>query len=727
MIASSLEIAKKIIDESRQLLGVDSLERVEQELFADFAITATSEKFPGGILVIPSNDKKYSFYAVTHKAGDWRRLRPLLMAFAGPTFSSFDGKTRPLIPNNPFEEYLLSHEWYLITKINPGEPGDFDLAEMTKRGLIRMINNFLEAPEKTQQPAQTTSQLISRFRNALNINNRKEASNIIDICRSEMRLDALNLLFMEVQMYSHFSEWDKIIGMEKFPSLCYTRKPLEITAIFLESIYQVYFSHIKEEKGLEEQSKIWGGDIRKTARQILQIPIPKCVTKGGLILYVLELCALRDLEEKNNQNELLQAIKYQSQEVGDFSFFLSELESFEEKPVQIKKEDDQQKNDLSLALQALGKFDKEISLSNMAKGKKLLDTLETKEREKLEQSELSKRSLQLLQVESRGESIPDSWHDWTKRLGDPEFKNYFEILKLAVVEWPVLGFNDSEEIKLLKESFENISDGNKISLERLSISLPYITSWLVDDPGFPRKEMRELYEIILYHLIIGTRREGKIFDSAIVLIRALLALSPSKTQYQNLLNDCRDLIGDGVGTSQVYGILDILEETIMNSCPDQNIRKSFWNEVISKLLEVEQHLSPSQLLVIKKFRKTLEWPDQKEIKAEAETSDIKDFFEKLKIKTLAIYSLTESASKQASEIIKEMIPNIKITINNDKVGTSPLKSLAQNADIFVIATSSAKHAATTFIQKNRSKDKVTLFASGRGYSSILRAIEEQCV
>ena len=56
-----------------------------------------------------------------------------------------------------------------------------------------------------------------------------------------------------------------------------------------------------------------------------------------------------------------------------------------------------------------------------------------------------------------------------------------------------------------------------------------------------------------------------------------------------------------------------------------------------------------------------------------------------------------------------MIPNIKITINKDKVGTSPLKSLAQNADIFVIATSSAKHAATTFIQKNRSKeDKVTL-------------------
>ena len=99
----------------------------------------------------------------------------------------------------------------------------------------------------------------------------------------------------------------------------------------------------------------------------------------------------------------------------------------------------------------------------------------------------------------------------------------------------------------------------------------------------------------------------------------------------------------------------------------------------------------------------------------------------MKIKTLAIYSLTESASKNASEIIKEMIPGIKITINKDKVVSSSLKSLSKNSDIFVIATSSAKHAATTFIQMNRPKDKITLFASGRGTSSILRVIEEQYV
>jgi glycerate-2-kinase len=45
----------------------------------------------------------------------------------------------------------------------------------------------------------------------------------------------------------------------------------------------------------------------------------------------------------------------------------------------------------------------------------------------------------------------------------------------------------------------------------------------------------------------------------------------------------------------------------------------------------------------------------------------------------------------------------------------------------VIATSSAKHTATKFIQKNRPKDKTTLFAAGKGSSSIIRALEEQYI
>ena len=76
-------------------------------------------------------------------------------------------------------------------------------------------------------------------------------------------------------------------------------------------------------------------------------------------------------------------------------------------------------------------------------------------------------------------------------------------------------------------------------------------------------------------------------------------------------------------------------------------------------------------------------------------------------------------------ILNKILPDIKVHTSHDKGGSPQLESYAKTADIFVIATSAAKHAATEFIQKSRSKDKTTLYAAGKGSSSILRVLEEQ--
>jgi hypothetical protein len=52
--------------------------------------------------------------------------------------------------------------------------------------------------------------------------------------------------------------------------------------------------------------------------------------------------------------------------------------------------------------------------------------------------------------------------------------------------------------------------------------------------------------------------------------------------------------------------------------------------------------------------------------------------------------------------------------------------MATNCDLFVIAWSAAKHAATDFIRAHR-RDKPLVFAQGKGVSSLLRAVEEHCL
>ncbi|SVE33314.1 uncharacterized protein METZ01_LOCUS486168, partial [marine metagenome] len=102
------------------MTNIRSLKPRQVEIFDYFAKSAVSERFPGGILAIPSVNQPINYYAIAANARDWRILRPLLLAWAGPTISSFDGNIFQPESDNDFENYLISRNWYLISKIIPG-------------------------------------------------------------------------------------------------------------------------------------------------------------------------------------------------------------------------------------------------------------------------------------------------------------------------------------------------------------------------------------------------------------------------------------------------------------------------------------------------------------------------------------------------------------------------------------------------------------------------------
>ena len=93
-------------------------------------------------------------------------------------------------------------------------------------------------------------------------------------------------------------------------------------------------------------------------------------------------------------------------------------------------------------------------------------------------------------------------------------------------------------------------------------------------------------------------------------------------------------------------------------------------------------------------------------------------------KTIAIYSLQEGALRRSAEIIRTLT-GVRVETFSDHVGGSlALRSSAVTADIFVLVTAAAKHAATTFIQSRRPKSSTTLFARGQGSASILEALRD---
>ena len=53
--------------------------------------TIVSPKFPGALIPSVTQNNELVINIVSDNSSDWRKLRPTILAFAGPTLSSFNG------------------------------------------------------------------------------------------------------------------------------------------------------------------------------------------------------------------------------------------------------------------------------------------------------------------------------------------------------------------------------------------------------------------------------------------------------------------------------------------------------------------------------------------------------------------------------------------------------------------------------------------------------------
>lgn len=711
MIGNNLPEAKSLVAGIRDVAAIASLDAAKQKEFDTLAESALLENFPGAVIAIPDITRVTLYYGICRDASDWRRLRPLLVAFAGPTVTRFTGWPEPMSKPTAVEVYLRQ-AFHVVARLVPGQTKD--LQDWASRSLQRMVRLVSQAPVTTNAAPRSTSQLISLFVDALNCNDRVGAADIIELCRSELRLDALNLSFMKVQLLAHFEDWRSICDLPNFNSLCHTRKPPAVAAALLEAIYQTYLGTGNP----ANEEDVWSDTVRDKAWPLLRLPIPASIRSGGLRLYAMEA-----LYAEPRRPELETAVLSRRGAIAALADKLEKKGRYG-LPAEGTATDLSSGNAVTRVSRAVLNAETTENLSEMQEALQQFSELEEGVRTQLLRSESFKRALQYLQTELGTHSVPRNWVEWLCCLSDPAFTAAFAVLKRAVGEWSA-GKLDTDEISQIASALNAVPE-QPPALDRLADALPLLVSWAAEDQEFPRPSMTPLYEALLYHLLLCERRARSTYESSALLIRALLAVGISTSQYKSLLDDCLELAGSGLGVRNIYWLLDIVEETILNPAPDSERRQAFWNEVYARIEPLSVHLTPGQRISIAKLATTLGWHFNTETAAPtAEGISLAGGLSAgLEGKTVVIYSLTESASRQAAQVLTATVPTVRVSLTSDKCGTSALKSSAQNADVFVIATASAKHAATGFIQQHRSKQKPTLFASGRGFTSIIRAIEE---
>jgi hypothetical protein len=311
---------------------------------------------------------------------------------------------------------------------------------------------------------------------------------------------------------------------------------------------------------------------------------------------------------------------------------------------------------------------------------------------------------------------PDGWLGWIKSLDKKELK-FNEAAEELALNDEIEALQDPEDVRDLEEALFDL--GTRRELDRLGQTLPQIIKWLKRDDEYPRKLLSPLFGVVLFRLIETRNREGEFREGIAEMFTALLDVGLSGGQYKNLLNDIAGAIPDGAGTSDAFWLLDIAEVLCRFSAPQEAARNTLLNKILGSLQPIVHQLSSLQQSAYSSVALAAGWDPL----PEDESAEQKTIADILKGKVIGIYTLTETAGRQATAALKRIAPDVQVEVSSEKVCTPRLTKLSQNADFMVVTTSSAKHAATDCIRAQRDADRI-LYAAGRGCCSILRSLEE---
>jgi hypothetical protein len=181
------------------------------QIFERLAASAIDPGFPGGLVPIATPAGGARVYALASDDRQWRQLRPLLLSFAGPTLTSFNGLPGTLSGTDAIEKVLTEADPSTVGVLDL--PSDDMIAAQGLRALVRLVTVWSRSPTTDGKPSQPTSWLLADFQDELNVGRRDAAWLIVRRLEDELRLDALNIHFLEVQLFAAFEDWQAIVAM----------------------------------------------------------------------------------------------------------------------------------------------------------------------------------------------------------------------------------------------------------------------------------------------------------------------------------------------------------------------------------------------------------------------------------------------------------------------------------------------------------------------------------
>lgn len=226
---------------------------------------------------------------------------------------------------------------------------------------------------------------------------------------------------------------------------------------------------------------------------------------------------------------------------------------------------------------------------------------------------------------------------------------------------------------------------------------------------------------LINRYLLSERFDPADLTALCALLQIFIRSSPSPERYDELLGDIREYTSQWVSISTAVKVIDFAD--VVTCGPHGEQRDSFVSAVLGPLNAQKSRLSATlralAAVISDELALGLDWTvadTHGELQAATDSAATLD-------PRVLIYSLDAGTLQRAKTAINLHWPKAIIEMSSDKVGSPGLKQHARNADVIVLATRRATHAATGFITSNASTTALIGYTDGSGSASMLRALE----
>jgi hypothetical protein len=682
-------------------------------------------------------------------AFDDRQLRALgedLTAFVGPSYTTFRGQQAVLDRADPVEAAVANLTGGRAFKFWGG--AGKKPAEPVWAALKRMRGVWQRQPQRGAAEPPAAGRLLHDFFADLQAGNGAGAEEVLAEMESWQLLDAVNLLFLRVQLDATQGRWDRLLAAQQLPELLRMRRPMPVTEALAEAVYQTHLRAPEEAGDLAGMVTAFRASVLPLYGALYAV---RGASRSGALLRGLMLRAVSaDPPLRDLMADLLTAEGLDPADRAALQSLAAlavpavaptpapAAESLEEAAGLLRR------GEYDRALEVLRAFPATLerarlacecafelgTLDARAVAVAAVEGLSDSERRLFLAGRMNRQLWEALGPGRAGAgavkaAVPRGWHDWLDLLAEHDGQRRGRALAAqGAAEWPVSPLAERpDEVEHLARRLVSLPRAEE---EVVYDSLPHLLAFFRKDPGWPRRAFRPVYRAILDLLWASTRGGEADLSLFNDLADALLRLGLDSGEYGQLLEQAMDLWQRFRAPALFDWLLNFLAVLSEQPCPDAERRRTLLDGAVNGYLQLAPRVTAEQRALLLELAGLQGEAGRVEglLPSPSVPSGREDSMGGLREMSVAIYSLTDSAARLAGEVLERGYPGVKVRLSHDKDCSRRLQQLARQADLFVMVTASAKHAATSCIEEHRPHDLPLLRPDGKGAASILRAVRQ---